>query len=48
MPDEIIPIPVDQDELAEIYQVHSQIGEVAEMSKRKKGNSLFAPSVARE
>ena len=43
MPDEIIHIPIEQEELAEIYQVLSQIGEVVENVQAEKTKFIICP-----
>lgn len=44
MPDEIIPIPIEQEELAEIYQVLSQIGEAVENEQTEKEKFIICPN----
>ena len=44
MPEEIIPIPIEQEELAEIHQVLSQIGEVVENEQTEKKKFIICPN----
>ena len=44
MPDEIIPIPIEQEELAEIYQVLSQIAGVVENEQTEKKKFIICPN----
>ena len=44
MPDEIIPIPIEQEELAEIYQILSQIGELVENKQAEKKKFIIYPN----
>jgi CRISPR/Cas system-associated exonuclease Cas4 (RecB family) len=41
MPDDMIQIPIEQEELDEIFQVLSQIGEVVENGKIKQKETPF-------
>ena len=41
MPDDMIQIPVEQEELDEIFQVLSQIGEVVENGQIKQKETTF-------
>lgn len=43
MPDEIMPIPIEQEELAEIYQVLAQIGKVVENEQIEKRKFIICP-----
>ena len=44
MPDEMIQIPIEHEELAEIYQVLAEIGEVVENEQTEKRNFIICPN----